>query len=361
LSIPYLLLEKEAEIGWSWTGKYDGVRQHTIREMNNLPFERTYKVSDPELLPAKLVAEGFQNYVRKYNINIWLAADVERCVGSPGEIEWMVNVRKGQEKYVVKTRHLILSMGASLSVPNPPKTANASSFKGTIFDIGNFKNSIPWRGKQGVVVGSATAAHDVAQDMLDNGLSSVTMLQREKTPIFPIEWCAAGQSTLYNLQIPPQIADRLGSTQPLKISREIIKSHFKAAAGLEKERFDALERVGFRVERDAVLNDWILLRGGGYYIDVGTSKRIASGEIKIKSGVQIKKFVERGLEFRDGEILNADVVVFATGYQRDPRIQAATIVGEEVAKSMRMGRGLDADGELERNMMPVGELILPLV
>jgi hypothetical protein len=47
--------------------------------------------------------------------------------------------------------------------------------------------------------------------------------------------------------------------------------------------------------------------------------------------------------------------VFATGYQRDPRIQAATIVGNEVASSMRMSRGLDKDGELDGNMMPVGE------
>jgi hypothetical protein len=106
-----------------------------------------------------------------------------------------------------------------------------------------------------------------------------------------------------------------------------------------------------------VLNDWIFLRGGGYYIDVGTSKRIASGEIKVKSGVPIKRFVESGLEFEDGQILEAGLVVFATGYQRDPRIQAATIVGNEIARSMRMGRGLDEEGEIERSMMPVGELL----
>jgi cation diffusion facilitator CzcD-associated flavoprotein CzcO len=188
------LLEKEAEIGYSWTGKYDSVRQHTIREMNNLPFDRTYKASDPDLLPAKTVAEGFENYVRKYNINIWLAAEVKKCVASREGVGWIVNVRKGKEGYVIKTKHLVLSMGASLSVPNPPKIPNATSFKGTILDIGTFKNSIPWRGKRGVVVGSATGAHDVAQDMLDSGLSLVTMIQREKTPIFPIEWCAAAQS-----------------------------------------------------------------------------------------------------------------------------------------------------------------------
>jgi hypothetical protein len=49
------------------------------------------------------------------------------------------------------------------------------------------------------------------------------------------------------------------------------------------------------------------------------------------------------------------VVVFATGYQRDPRIQAATVVGEEIAKSMTTSRGLDKDGEFDWNMMPVGK------
>jgi hypothetical protein len=51
------------------------------------------------------------------------------------------------------------------------------------------------------------------------------------------------------------------------------------------------------------------------------------------------------------------VVVFATGYQRDPRIQAATVVGEEIAKSMRTSRGLDKDGEIDWNMMPVGKCL----
>lgn len=156
------------------------------------------------------------------------------------------------------------------------------------------------------------------------------------------------------------MADRLGSTTPLKISRDVIKTHFKAAAEAEHERFDALERVGFRVDREAVLNDWIYFRGGGYYIDVGTSARIAAGDIKVKSGDAIKQFVETGLEFESGDVVEADVVVFATGYQRDPRIQAASIVGQEEAKSMRMSTRLDEDGEFEGTMMPAGELIFYL-
>ena len=166
LKIPYLLLEKNKEIGYSWTGKYDGVRQHTVREMNNLPFDRTYKASDPDLLPAKTVAEGFRNYVRKYFINVWLGAEVDECLAGKGEIGWRVVVRKEGEQHVVKARHLALSLGAGLSVPKVPNVLNASSFKGTILDVGNFKNSLPWKSMKSVVVGSATAAHDGSSSRL---------------------------------------------------------------------------------------------------------------------------------------------------------------------------------------------------
>ena len=160
---------------------------------------------------------------------------------------------------------------------------------------------------------------------------------------------------IYNLNVSPEAADRAEETNPLKISRECVRINFDAAKEAEKERFDALERVGFRVAREANLNDLLVLRGGTYYIDVGTSARIARGDIKIKSGDPIRRFVENGLEFESGDVLDAEVVVLATGYQRDPRIQAATIVGKEVAQSMRMSTGLDQEGEIDGNMMPVGK------
>ena len=144
-------------------------------------------------------------------------------------------------------------------------------------------------------------------------------------------------AAIYNLEIPPQVADRIAGTEPHKVSREILKTNFKIAQQVEKERFDALERVGFHVDRDRPLNDGVILRLGGYYIDVGTSARVAKGDIKVKSRDPIKRFVKTGLEFESGDIVEADLVVFATGYQRDARLQAASIVGSEIAQSMRGG------------------------
>jgi flavin-dependent dehydrogenase len=159
----------------------------------------------------------------------------------------------------------------------------------------------------------------------------------------------------YNTEIPPLLADRLVSLIPLKIERELMKANLDPLIASESARFDAVEKSGFKVDRKAVLTDLLLLRGGGYYIDVGTSKRIADGDIKVKSGVKIEKFSEKGLVFEDGEEVEADLVVFATGYQRDPRRQAAGIVGDKIAGKLPWYRGLDEEGEIRGDMRPSGK------
>jgi len=41
---------------------------------------------------------------------------------------------------------------------------------------------------------------------------------------------------------------------------------------------------------------------------------IIDGKIKLKSDGPIKRFTPTGLLFEDGSTLNADVILFATGY-----------------------------------------------
>lgn len=73
-----------------------------------------------------------------------------------------------------------------------------------------------------------------------------------------------------------------------------------------------------------------LHRGGGYYIDVGASQLIADGKIKIKQGQEISHIDAHSITFEDGDELEADEIVFATGYQ-NMRDSARKIFGDEVA------------------------------
>ena len=194
LGIKYLLLERESAIGRNWIGRYESVRQHTIREYNNLPFDRTWRPDQPNLLPGPAVVEGFRRYVDKYDINLWLSTETLSCVWDEKSQKWTLEVAiEGSEQRTLFCRHLALSMGAGLSVDVDPRWPGVDQYQGILLSSGAYKHSRAWKGKSGIVIGSGTMAHDIAQDMLNAGLSSITMIQRNKTAIYPIEWVIKGQ------------------------------------------------------------------------------------------------------------------------------------------------------------------------
>lgn len=83
----------------------------------------------------------------------------------------------------------------------------------------------------------------------------------------------------------------------------------------------------------------------GYYIDVGASQLIIDGKIKVKQGQEIVEVLPQGLKFADGTKLQADEIIFATGYQ-NMRTQTQGIFGEKVADRLRDIWGFDESGEL---------------
>lgn len=87
-----------------------------------------------------------------------------------------------------------------------------------------------------------------------------------------------------------------------------------------------------------------LHRGGGYYIDVGASQLVADKKIKIKQGQEIERVNAHSITFTDGSELEADEIVFATGYQ-NMRETARKIFGDELADRVRDVWGFDEEGE----------------
>ena len=73
-----------------------------------------------------------------------------------------------------------------------------------------------------------------------------------------------------------------------------------------------------------------LRRGSGYYIDVGASDLVASGDIKLKSNVAVDEITENSVKFSDGSELPADLIVYATGYG-SMNGWAAKLISPEVA------------------------------
>lgn len=80
-------------------------------------------------------------------------------------------------------------------------------------------------------------------------------------------------------------------------------------------------------------------------IDVGACQKIIDGKIKIKNGTQISKFTKTGLAFEDGSTVDADVILYATGFS-DARDIIRQIVPEDIAAKLTPIWGLNSEGEL---------------
>src|SRR6201999_1735003 len=101
----------------------------------------------------------------------------------------------------------------------------------------------------------------------------------------------------------------------------------------------------FKVDRYGDLYSYLLERFGGHYVDVGCSARIANGEIRVQSAA-IRGLSRTGLVFEDGREISADLIVLATGYNHDFRIEAARLIGPQTAAGMDEFGGLDEEGEM---------------
>lgn len=69
-------------------------------------------------------------------------------------------------------------------------------------------------------------------------------------------------------------------SSPTNIARLMALSGLTSMASAEPERFDALERAGFKTERFGDLYQHLYERFGGHYMDVGASAKVAQGLVR---------------------------------------------------------------------------------
>lgn len=88
------------------------------------------------------------------------------------------------------------------------------------------------------------------------------------------------------------------------------------------------------------------------YPDVGAGEAICEGRIKVKSGTEVVSLDETGLNFADGSHLDADVIVYCTGFTKDTRGVIADIIGDKY--KLEGVWGLDKEGEIRGVFRPTG-------
>lgn len=359
LGLSYVVMEQSAELGDIWTkDRYESVKLHTSREFNQLPgTPRTFRPEDPYYLSARDLAMGFQRYVKTFGINVMTSTTVKSAKYDAAQKIWNITARRSEEELNVSARHLVLATGSMGANPIMPEYLTPEKYQGDAIHAIHWKNAMPWKGKRGIVIGSANTAHDIIADMVRAEFESITMVQRSKTWVLPASTFGALVDPVYNTETPTEVSDRILMAYPLPVQRLITMNMIRECADKKPAYFDELEAQGFKHERYGDLWGLLYDREGGHFFDVGSGKLIAEGKVKVKSDALPVAYTETGLEFSDGSKMDADVVVFATGYKGDIRDSAKRIVGEEVVKNLEGFWQCDQEGETRGAWRDTGRML----
>jgi putative flavoprotein involved in K+ transport len=156
---------------------------------------------------------------------------------------------------------------------------------------------------------------------------------------------------LYDEGPPLEDCDLITLSVPLVLAKKTHIALTEQAKRLDQGLLDGLTRRGFRLDFGDDGSGWqfkYLTRGGGYYFNVGCSDLVVQGAIGLIQFSDIAEFVVDGARLRNGDVLEAELIVLATGYHGQEAL-VQKLFGEAVATRVGPIWGF-GDGQELRNM-----------
>lgn len=347
LGVPTIVLDKHDRPGDQWRKRYKSLCLHDPVWYDHLPYIK-FPDNWPVFTPKDKVGDWLEMYTKVMELNYWTRTTCQSAKYDEAAREWTVVVDRDGEEVVLKPRQLVLATGMS-GKPNIPTFPGADSFNGEQQHSSQHPGPDDYKGKKVVIIGSNNSAHDIAAALWEHDVD-VTMIQRSSTHIVRSDsLMEIGLGALYSEQavqngMTTEKADLVFASLPYKIMHQWQIPLYEQMRERDKDFYDGLEKAGFKL-------DWgddgsglfmkYLRRGSGYYIDVGASQLIIDGKVKLAKG-QVTEIVPEGVKLDTGEVLPADLIVYATGYG-SMNGWAADLMGQEVADKVGKVWGLGSD------------------
>ncbi|KAG2078548.1 FAD/NAD(P)-binding domain-containing protein [Suillus decipiens] len=356
LGMKTLVVEKNERIGDNWRKRYKALCLHTPVWHAHMPY-LPFPASWPVYTPALKLADWLESYAHSMELDVWTSATVVSVIPGTKGKKWTVAVQRadGVER-TFEVNHVVFALGFGSGMGRVPDIPGQDDFHGQILHSSQHNLATDHSGKKVVVVGACTSAHDICADYVDNGVD-VTMVQRSPSYIMSTkEGMPRLMSIFWEGGPPTDVADRINASYPNSFLKLMHQRVTKDIADADKELLEGLRKRGFKTtlgDDDSGLMFMLWDKLGGYYLDVGASQMIIDGKIKLKSDGPISRFTQTGLLFEDGSTLDADVVLYATGYV-DVRHAYRALLPESLHDKLYPIWGLDKEGELNSVCREVG-------
>ncbi|KAK9281532.1 hypothetical protein L1049_004435 [Liquidambar formosana] len=296
--VPFVVLEKAECIASLWQRRtYDRLKLHLPKQfcqLPNLPFPAEF----PEYPTKKQFIQYLESYANHFEIN----PQFNECVQSAKYDEtcglWRVKTvstsgsTRSEVEYIC--RWLVVATGENAECV-VPDINGLSSFSGKVMHVCEYKSGETFQGKKVLVVGCGNSGMEVSLDLCNHN-AMPSMVVRSSVHVLPRE--IYGKSTfelgvLLMKWLPLWLVDKL-----LLIFAWLILGNVEKY-GLKRPSMGPLELKN--------------CKGKTPVLDIGALQKIKSGEIKVVPG--IKRFSAASVELVNGEKLDIDSVIMATGYR----------------------------------------------
>jgi len=281
-----VMLERSASIGAVWSTRYDRMHLHTVRWLSGLP-----GFPIPRRYGRWVARDDFVAYLQAYA----LRAGVSPCFGV--EVQrldrrgtgWSLVTSDGP----VHARRVVVATGYS-NLPNVPEWPGRDTFGGHFVHSSQYRNPVPYRGQEVLVVGSGNSGAEIAVDLADGGASRVHLAVRT----------------------PPNIVrrDRLGvPSQLIGVVAEPLPGPAIDIVGrlLRRVTVPDLTPYGLPAPRNGYPQ--MLSTRTAPILDVGIIDAIRSGRVRIVRGVE--RFDAGEVVLAGGTRLRPQAIVAATGFR----------------------------------------------
>ncbi|KAL7200987.1 hypothetical protein ACSBR1_032822 [Camellia fascicularis] len=293
--VPFVVLEKADCIASLWQKRtYDRLKLHLPKQFCQLP---KYPFPDhfPEYPTKKQFIDYLESYAKKFDIN----PQFNECVQSAKYDEacglWRVktvSISGSEVEYICQWLVVATGENAECVVP---EIEGLKEFSGEVLHACEYKSGEKFTGKRVLVVGCGNSGMEVSLDLCNHN-AKPSMVVRSSVHVLPREFFGTSTFELAILMMkwfPLWLVDKI----LLILARLILGNTEKY--GLKRPSVGPMELKN--------------TQGKTPVLDIGALQKIRAGNVKVVPG--IKRFSCDMVELVNGEKLEIDSVVLATGYR----------------------------------------------
>ena len=349
-NIDTLVIDKHERVGDNWRKRYHSLKLHNQVHVNHLPY-MPFPPTWPTYLPKDKLAGWFEYYAESMELNVWTSTTFLDAQYDENKKKWNAKIKLSDGSIkLMRPKHIVMAIGVS-SIPNRVKILGIDNFQGELMHSSDYMNGKDYKGKNVVVFGTGTSAHDVAQDLYVHG-ANVKIIQRSPSMVVNVEPSAQLPYQLYSEGLSTDDCDLITIASPLAVLKKTHQMLTEKTSKIDKPLLDKLKNIGFKLDYGQDNTGWqfkYLTRGGGYYFNVGASDLIADGKIKVIQFSDILDFTNSGIKMKSDDELQIDLMITATGYKGQEYV-VENLFGKSVSDKIGPIWGFDEDTQELRNM-----------